>query len=282
MSKPLAIAPKFLSFANLPLLNDHFSVDFDWEAGIDSVLNAAEIEILLDKFSIIMADLSMIPLKTGSEGWSIVALRGPRRASDLLVIHDTIRCDGMPLSVQRGACISVNTSIQASQLSALAPEITVSIVPETGQQMLAMVEEGTFLGALVPSATCSQELTASGNLLFKPLHPKELIPPPGRGVVALLCRSDEQATRQLLKGLHQPDIALCTNIERTFFACLAPEERADVAAYCMTDQRGYFHLHVYHRGLQVRKSLSYSTSFGLAEAMANEFKQQLSQYVSDL
>jgi len=114
MSKPLAIAPKFLSFANLPLLNDHFSVDFDWEAGIDSVLNAAEIEILLDKFSIIMADLSMIPLKTGSEGWSIVALRGPRRASDLLVIHDTFRCDGMPLSVQRGACISVNTSTQAS------------------------------------------------------------------------------------------------------------------------------------------------------------------------
>ncbi len=282
MSKPRAIAPSFLTLTHRANLTSQLSVEFDWDAGIHSVLEHAAIEAKLDDAAVVIADLSMLPLKTGTEGWSIFALCGPRQAGDLLISHHSARAVESPLSLTSDACIAVSTEKQARQLKALVPDISVRIVAENSAEMLALVTEGMFSGALIPSVSYAQDLGADIPVVVKSLHPKELVPPAGRGVVALVGRTDDAATRQLLKSFHQPEIALCTNIERTFYTSMAASERPELSAYCMTDQRGYYHLHVHHCGLQVKKSLSYSTSFGLGETLAAEFTKQLSQHVSDL
>jgi hydroxymethylbilane synthase len=58
-----------------------------------------------------------------------------------------------------------------------------------------------------------------------------MIPAPGQGAVAVVCREEDQHTAALCKGIHHKETALCTSIERDFLNTLNGGCSAPIGAY---------------------------------------------------
>ncbi|MEY3051574.1 MAG: porphobilinogen deaminase [Bacteroidota bacterium] len=104
-------------------------------------------------------------------------------------------------------------------------------------------------------------------------HPRELIPLPGQGVLAWLCRPRDLPVRTLLASVHRPAVARVTNVERRVSLLLASPD-GSTCAYCIQDGEGHYHAHAaYRRAHQTTLAQhSQSTSAGLADALARRLR----------
>lgn len=94
------------------------------------------------------------------------------------------------------------------------------------------------------------------------IHPAEITPLPGSGVIACLVQKENFDLRKKLISLHHLKVAQLTNIERKISHHLGKEEHG-VNIY--TDQNSYFHLNmaVMNQGELKRVKLSSSTLINL-------------------
>ncbi|MEE2787439.1 MAG: hydroxymethylbilane synthase [Myxococcota bacterium] len=70
---------------------------------------------------------------------------------------------------------------------------------------------------------------------FLPLNPEHWIPAVGQGALAIECREDDTATRDLLSPIHHEATSRCTAAERTFLRAVEGDCRVPVGAYATAD-----------------------------------------------
>ena len=66
--------------------------------------------------------------------------------------------------------------------------------------------------------------------LMHPLSPDEILPAPGQGALALQCRRNDQATREILTRLDDPDSRTAIDAERSIVAALHGDCHSPIAA----------------------------------------------------
>lgn len=121
-------------------------------------------------------------------------------------------------------------------------------------------DRANAIHAVILSGAGIQRLQATGELLEQEvastlqegqlqicaLQPREMVPAPAQGTLALQCREEDEPTIHLLKQLHNPHLAEITEIERSVLAgleggCNLP---LGVHAHTLEDGSG-FGVHVY-------------------------------------
>ena len=74
------------------------------------------------------------------------------------------------------------------------------------------------------------------------LNPKEFVPAPAQGVLAYQTKDTAIETRRVLKKIHDPNVALVTNIERRVLNLMDGGCHIPLGVYCERDDNGNYHV----------------------------------------
>jgi hydroxymethylbilane synthase len=123
------------------------------------------------------------------------------------------------------------------QLLALRPDLTVELIRGNIDTRLRKLREGQYNAILLAYAGLRRSALFDGTDMTA-IEPEEILPAAGQGALALQCRRDDAATRQLLAPLHSPNDALCVELERAVVQALEGDCHSPIAALAtLTDNQ---------------------------------------------
>ena len=236
-----------------------------------------EIESALLNKKVDLAVHSMKDLPTEKvEGLVVAGVSARANPADWLIIKKTSFSEGKPLSLPNNAKIGTSSARRKAMLLDLVPDVSIYDIRGNVPTRLKKLQEGDLDAILLAAAGLIRlELDLSAFEVVK-LHPKEFIPAPAQGVVAYQVREKDIELRRILKKIHHPEVAECTNVERKVLNLLEGGCHMPLGVYCEKDKMGNFHAIAGFAKTWdspiVRKRLSYSTNFQLADDLFEELK----------
>ncbi len=195
------------------------------EIGGRGVFVRAVEQALLDR----RAELAVHSLKdvptAALEELTLAAILPRGDARDVLVASGGRRLAELPA----GARVGSGSRRRALLLRALRPDIEVAPIRGNVDTRLGKVESGEY-DAVVLAAAGLARLGRLGEAtqLFEPM---EFLPSPGQGALAVQCRSDDAATRELLAGSDDAPTRAAVEAERGVLAELGSGCSVPVGAY---------------------------------------------------
>ncbi len=155
-----------------------------------------------------MAVHSAKDLPAADDEGVVVAAVPPRAdPSDLLVTRDP--------SLRAGAIVGTSSLRRRAQLLALRPELRIVEMRGNVDRRLRKLEDGEVDGVVLAAAGIAR-LGADAAVLGGPPHR----PAPGQGCLAVQARADDDATRQAIASLDDPDSRAAFEAERSLMARL--------------------------------------------------------------
>jgi hydroxymethylbilane synthase len=265
--KPLRIGVRMEPWAKLFGV---YTQNFLRQSEIDSQLilyrdNAELMRALMsEEVSIVPTGLKDMPT-TMPEGTTIAALSARDDVRQCLVLP-RFCAEKANLDTLEGLNIGVCNAVQVAQMKALFPKMTAEVHNLMPLEGIEAMRNGTYDGGIMTIVTTKVLEMREEEWLIRPLNAREFVPEAGQGVACLVTATEDLATRRILKKVHNPSVALVTNVERTLKKMF---NDTDIAAYCERDKMGNYHLSAAAivNG-QLRKiRVSQSTTIGLAESV---------------
>jgi hydroxymethylbilane synthase len=184
---------------------------------------------------------------------------------DVLVARDGLTLSELPA----GARIGTGSPRRMAQLRALAAELSLDldVVPVRGNvdTRLRKVADGELDAVLLARAG----LARLGRLseVTEVLDPRQVLPAPGQGALAVECRATDADLLDLLAVLDDPTTRAAVTAERTLLAVLEAGCSAPVGAHADvvegeqgTDQHHQLHLRAVVAGIDGERSVRLSTT----------------------
>ena len=199
------------------------------------------------------------------EGTTIAALSARDDARQCLVLPHFM-AEKADLAAMKDLKIGVCNAVNQAQLLVLYPEIDAEIHDLLPLENIEAMRNGRLDGSIMTAFTAKVLTMREDEWLIRPLNAREFVPEAGQGVVCLVAATDDLATRRLLKTVHNQDVAMVTNVERTLKKMFHDR---DIAAYCERDKMGNYHFSaaaIVNETLR-KVRLSRSTTVGLAESI---------------
>jgi len=168
-------------------------------AEIVRALQAGEVEVAVH---------SAKDLPAADDEGVVVAAVPPRAdPSDLLVMRDP--------SLGAGAIVGTSSLRRRAQLLALRPELRIVEMRGNVDRRLRKLEDGEVDGVVLAAAGIARlgVTTPSSEVL-------PIVPAPGQGCLAVQARADDDATRQAIASLDDPDSRAAFEAERSLMARL--------------------------------------------------------------
>ncbi|MYB41045.1 MAG: hydroxymethylbilane synthase [Chloroflexi bacterium] len=187
-------------------------------------VRAVEQALLDGRAEIAVHSLKDVPT-AAIEELTLAAILPRGDARDVLVASGGRRLADLP----SGARVGSGSRRRALLLRALRPDIEVAPIRGNVDTRLGKVESGEY-DAVVLAAAGLARLGRLGEAtqLFEPM---EFLPSPGQGALAVQCRSDDAATRDLLAGIDDTATRAAVEAERGVLAELGSGCSVPVGAY---------------------------------------------------
>ena len=218
-----------------------------------------------NKIDTVPFELSLLPVYTATDEIIVSAISGRITEGEGILLNDTnIRSD-QHHPMQPDLKIGVKNERQQKQLENIFPEQKFIILEESlvTNHQICIPED--LDGIIISKSTHVLFFDKIIDCKFIGLHPKELIPAPGQGIVAYLCHREDISTRRVLNLIHQRSWVNISNTERRVLKMAGNEFANSLGVYCQTDPRGYFHVHAVRCDQFKKVSFSQSISDGLPE-----------------
>lgn len=237
----------------------------------------SELEAALHEQKIDLAVHSMKDLPTESpSGLTIAGVSERADPADWLLIPKIKADPDSLLHLPANARVGTSSNRRKAQLRHFRSDVQLVDIRGNVPTRLQKVLDGKVDAAILAAAGLTRLHLDLNPFDIVKFHPREFIPAPAQGVLAYQVRkSDERLVTLIRKHLHHPDVSACTNVERTLLRMLEGGCHLPLGAYCERDKMGYYHLwSAFARNpmgdLRLEK-LSYSTTDGLAEAVAKKY-----------
>ncbi len=157
---------------------------------------------------------------------------------------------------------------QQSQMKDFRPDVQFDDCPVSEPEAWECLLSGEMPAALLSASFVMEQQTLPETFHLQKFNPKELIPAPGQGALAVVACREDHSTRKILQGVHRPEISALTNIERGCLRMAGNGFKGRLGVYGERDAHGNYHIKAVwapHAGDLHRASLSSSTNFQLAE-----------------
>jgi hydroxymethylbilane synthase len=189
-----------------------------------------EIEQRLLDHEIDLAVHSLKDMPSGAvEGLYIAALLPRADARDALVARDGLDLAELP----EGARIGSDSRRRAAQLLAMRPDLRMEGIRGNVDTRLRKVESGEYDAiALAMAGLDRLGLRQRATQVFET---QTVIPAPGQGAIAVQCRADDTATRNLLVRIDDANTRAATDAERAFLAVLGAGCRLPIGAHASVE-----------------------------------------------
>jgi hydroxymethylbilane synthase len=176
-------------------------------AGVKGLF-VAEIVRALQAGEVDLAVHSAKDLPAADDEGIVVAAVPPRAdPSDLLVMRDP--------SLLAGATVGTSSLRRRAQLLALRPDLRIVDIRGNVDRRLRKLEDGEVDGVVLAAAGIARlgATPPSSEVLA-------IVPAPGQGCLAVQARADDQATREAVASLDDPDSRVAFDAERSVMARL--------------------------------------------------------------
>ena len=236
-----------------------------------------EIEDQLLAGSIDVAVHSLKDLPTAQPaGLTLAALSYRADVRDLIIIHKDKAVAGKPFKLADGATVGTSSNRRKAQLRELHPGLVPVDIRGNVPTRLAKARSGELDAVMLAAAGLERlDLDLSDMVVVRP-SPREFVPAPGQGVMAVQTRQDDLAVRRQLAPLHQVEVGECTNVERTVLNRMEGGCSMPLGVYCEKDQLGNFRVWAAYATDEhapvKRVQLSLSTHAGLADRVVAELR----------
>jgi hydroxymethylbilane synthase len=131
-----------------------------------------------------------------------------------------------------GAVVGTSSLRRAAQLTALRPDLEIRSIRGNVDTRIRKVEAGEYDAALLAAAGIRR--LGLEHAVSEWLAPETVLPAPGQGALAIQCRADDVAIRNLLADMDDPAARAETTAERAFLEALGGGCAAPVAALAVT------------------------------------------------
>ncbi|MEM6395926.1 MAG: hydroxymethylbilane synthase [Bacteroidota bacterium] len=249
------------------------NLGFDKLEGKGFFTKELEDALLSDKIDIAVHSLKDLPTE-GVEGLSLAALSERADPADVLLIRPDAIDKDKPYQLKAGAKVGTSSARRQAQLLEFHPEL--EIVPIRGNvpTRVNKAVTGEVDAVALAAAGLDRLALEVPDLIRIRLSPREFIPAPAQGVMALQVKSDRMELRRSLVVLHNIAVGQCTNVERRILNMLEGGCQLPLGVYCDKDQIGHYHVSAAlgtENGV-VRCRVSQSTHAGLAEEVLRRLK----------
>jgi hydroxymethylbilane synthase len=234
-------------------------------------------DALLDK----RVDLAVHSLKdmptTQPEGLTLAALSYREDPADLLIIRPEAVSEGATLSLADGAKVGTSSARRKAQLLRLNPKLVPVDIRGNVPTRIEKAKNGTVDAVLLAAAGIARLEIDLSYFVSHKLHPREFVPAPGQGVMAIQTRLDDKDLRKQLIKLHNQDTGICTNVERRVLQLLGGGCQTPLGVHCFRDKVGNYRAFAAladRWDAPVKMAhLSSSTHAGLAESVLAELRK---------
>jgi hydroxymethylbilane synthase len=206
-----------------------------------------EIEEALLNQEIDLAVHSHKDLPTESpEGLTIAAVSYREDPSELLLIRKTEVDESQILELKPNAIVGTSASRRKAQLLLFRKDIAIKDLRGNVPTRINKLRNGDYDAIMIASAGVERlELDLSDLHVLK-LDPKEFIPAPSQGVLALQTRSEDDALISTLEGVFKnDDIKEYVTVERQLLNLFGGGCHTPIGAYCYSeetdDERTLYH-----------------------------------------
>ncbi|MFN4080403.1 MAG: hypothetical protein ACK4NS_05850 [Saprospiraceae bacterium] len=210
--------------------------------------------------------LSALPV-TQPDGIVIAALSERRYPSGALLVSEKNERGARILDAASAASVWVSDPLVSAQLRQIAPALRLLSGPRPEiDQTAEAIRSGRCEAAYIAEWEWELSEKRTEGLKVITLHPLEVTPRPGQGVLAWQTHRDNITLRERLQVAHRSDAAALTNVERRLARAF---DGRPVCAFCVRDAQGYYHAFaaLADDGILKRAKASQSTHVGLAERL---------------
>lgn len=237
-----------------------------------------EIEDSLLRSEVDMAVHSMKDLPTTSPaGLVITAVSYREDPADWLLVRPDAQDPGRQFQLKAKARVGTSSARRKAQMLDFRPDVQLADIRGNVPTRLDKLRRGDFDAILLAAAGITRLELDTDEWHIIRFHPREFVPAPAQGVLAFQTREDDLELRRRLKGIHRPEVARATNIERKVLQLAQGGCHMPLGVYCEIDSAANYHVwaaHAVQWDAPVRRvHHSASTHFGLAEAVWEKLDQ---------
>ena len=198
----------------------------------------------------------------------------PKRESvnDVLITNEGYSLDSVP----SGFVIGSSSLRRAVQISRKRPDLTVKPLRGNIETRINKVTENQIDGIVLAKAGISR---LSVDTKHTVLSKDEFLPSPGQGALAIVCRSDDKETIQMLKKIEDSNSRIEVDAERSLSEHIDSGCRFPVGAYATIKSNSLIlKVGVYSmdgkKSILIEESGSTDNPFELGQKIGNELKSQ--------
>ena len=216
-------------------------LSFDKIEGKGFFTKEIEDELVEGNVDIAVHSLKDMPT-TQPDGLVLAALLQRADPADWLIVNKPSMDDSLDLSIKKNPTIGTSSARRKAQILGFRPDAEIQDIRGNVPTRLRKLKEGQFDGILLAAAGLTRlELDLSDFHVVK-FNPREFVPAPGQGVVAIQCRAEDVAVRRMLKKLHQSQVGRCSNVERGVLKMMDGGCQLPLGVHCQYDINTNYHV----------------------------------------
>ena len=187
-----------------------------------------EVALLSGQVDVLVHSLKDLPLKE-TPGTTIAAIPVRDSAFDVLISRQSQTLSDLP----EASRVGTSSPRRRAQLLACRPDLTILPLRGSIDTRLAKLMAGEYDAIILAAAG----LTRLGMQvqITQTLPLDVMLPAPGQGALAVLCRSEDRETLKLLDAIHDPFTSASVTAERAFLGGLKAGCSLPVGAFAQKD-----------------------------------------------
>jgi hydroxymethylbilane synthase len=236
-----------------------------------------ELEDALLNGDIDIAVHSMKDLPTSQpSGLKIAAVSYRDLPEDWLIIRKEAEETGQVLKLKENPIIGSSSARRKAQILSIREDAQVKDIRGNVPTRLNKLRTGDYDAILLAGAGLNRLKIDLNEFTVLKFSPKEFVPAPAQGVLALQIREEDKLLHKTLRQLHRSDVVECTNVERKVLQLFDGGCHLPLGVYCERDVQGNYHVwaaqaDAWDAELK-RVQMSSSTRAGLAERVFKALK----------
>lgn len=193
-----------------------------------------EIEAALLDGSIDLAVHSHKDLETTSPpGLEVVAVSDREDPAELLIMHPEAFDPALPLNLKANAITGTSAARRKGQLAMWRNDLQIKDLRGNVPTRIEKLRRGDYDAILLAGAGVSRLKISLDDFVVIPLDPREFIPAPAQGVLALQIRENDPELKKALRALNNEEVASQINRERGVLRMLKGGCQVPFGALCL-------------------------------------------------
>lgn len=170
------------------------------------------------------------------KGLTIAAVSYREDPSELILVHKSAVDERMKYGFQKNAKVGTSSARRKSQLLAFRDDITLHDLRGNVPTRIQKLRDKQYDAIMLAAAGVERLGIDLSEFYSEKINPKEFIPAPAQGVLALQIREADKELYQLLQKLNEAEVRTTTGVERRILNLFDGGCQLPLGAYCEKDE----------------------------------------------